>query len=321
MQTFDRFYFNMHPTRIRVHQKPDTYDFSAYTKKEYLENPELFYKKPEKMPELSIMKVCDNNGIVFFDIKFPSPVHTKHPENNIVYGYYFKASRRKKPISIILLHGWGRRDLRAERKYALKLAENGINCFLLKLPFHFERAPDGTWNGQYTLTGDIIRSIDGARQHVAEVRAVASWLRRQGEKVIMVGFSFGGMMAHLSMAVEVFEAGITILAGGNNVGIIWDGIAAKNLKEDIIQAGITREQIRDIFQVVNPTVMAKHNKTKKLLMINGLYDEIVPTRYTIELWEALGKPRIKWYPCAHISIAFFMRSVLRDTIQFIREIE
>ena len=29
-------------------------------------------------------------------------------------------------------------------------------------------------------------------------------------------------MAHLAMATEAFDAGITILAGGNNAGIIWE---------------------------------------------------------------------------------------------------
>ncbi|MBM2835811.1 MAG: hypothetical protein HW406_2972, partial [Candidatus Brocadiaceae bacterium] len=43
MQILDRLYFRVAPARIHVPQKPDSYDFSHLTKKEYLENPELFY--------------------------------------------------------------------------------------------------------------------------------------------------------------------------------------------------------------------------------------------------------------------------------------
>jgi hypothetical protein len=41
--------------------------------------------------------------------------------------------------------------------------------------------------------------------------------------------------------------------------------------------------------------------------------------FTVELWEALGRPKIKWYPCAHVNIVFIMKRVVSDMIQFIQE--
>jgi len=320
MQALDRLYFRVCPYRIREHQKPDTYDFSSLTRKEYLENPELFYTKPEGMPDFSITKVTEIHGVEVFDVCFPSPVQTKHAENNTVYGLYFKTAGKKDLMSVILLHGWGRRNLWPEKKFAMILAKQNIDCFILKHPFHFERAPKGTLSGEYVITGDISRTVEGTRQHVIEVRIISSWLRKQGEKVVILGMSLGGMMAHLAMAVEAFDAGITLLAGGDNAGIIWEGIATRSVRDDLIKAGISREQASQIYQIINPTIMAKHNKTKNLLMINGLSDEAVPVKYTVELWEALGRPRIKWYPCAHSSLIFFSKNVIKDIIQFIREI-
>jgi len=119
------------------------------------------------------------------------------------------------------------------------------------------------------------------------------------------------------MAAEPFDAGITILTGGNNAGIIWEGIATESVRDDIIKAGITREQASDLYRIINPSIMAKHNKTKNLLMINGLYDEIMPAKFTLELWEALGRPKIKWYPCAHVTSVLFIKSIARDMIRFI----
>lgn len=316
MQAIDRLYFCIFPFRIHVPQRSDTYDFSSLTRKEYLENPELFYK----IPEFSITKVADIHGVEIFDVSFPSPVQTKHRENNTAYGLYFMASEKKDFMSAILLHGWGRRSLWAEKKFAMVLARYHINSFILKLPYHFERAPKGTLSGEYAITGDIFMTVEGTRQHVIEVGVVSSWLRKQGGKVGIIGISLGGSMAHLAMAVEAFDAGITILAGGNNAGIIWEGIATGSVRNDLIKAGIGREQASYIYQVVNPAIMAKHNKTKHLLMINGLYDEAMPVKYTIELWEALGRPKIKWYPCAHVSMVFFVRRIMKDIIQFIHEI-
>jgi esterase/lipase len=133
--------------------------------------------------------------------------------------------------------------------------------------------PEGTWSGEYSITGDIHRTVEGTRQLVIEVRTVSSWLRKQVEKVVISGISLGGMMAHLAMAAEAFDAGITILA--------------------------------------------KHNKTRRLLMINGLYDEVMPGKFTMELWEALGRPKIKWYPCAHVTSILFVKNIAKDMVKFI----
>lgn len=320
MQTFDRLYFRIHAEKIEPHQEFDFSRFSSLVKQEYLENPELFYGKPDRMPDFSISKLAKVYDVEVFDIRFPSPIKTDYEQNNTAYGYYFKAARRRGSMAVILLHGWGRKSLQAEKRFAMRFAEEGIHCLILKLPFHFERAPKGAWSGEYILRGDVLKIIEATHQYVIEARVVSSWLRGQVEKVCIVGMSLGGMMAHTAMAVETFNAGVTILAGGNNAGIIWEGISTRAVKKGLIKAGITRELASYIFQVVNPTVTAKFNKTKNLFMINGLYDEVVPMECTVELWEALGRPRIKWYPFAHVSIVFFMRSVMNDVIGFLREV-
>jgi dienelactone hydrolase len=302
-----------------VPQKPDTYDFNHLTGRDLLENPELFYQKPEHIPCFTITRIAHTKEAEIMHVCFSSPVRTKFESNNTTYGLYYKTPEKRKPVTAILLHGWGRQNLWKEKKIATGLARHNINCFILKLPYHFERAPEGTCSGEYAITGDIIRTVEGTQQVVTEVRTITSWLKMQGEKVVLAGISLGGMMAHLAMAVETFDAGITILAGGNNAGIIWDGIATKNVKTDLLSAGFTREQTSRAYQIINPTTLAKHNKTKNLLMINGLYDEIIPAQYTRELWEALGRPKILWYPCAHVSILFFTKTLIKHLVQFIRE--
>ena len=319
VQAFDRTYFRLCPNRIRADHKPHTYDFSSLTREEYLEDPELFYKKPDEIPEFLLTKKSDVGNVEIFDVKFPSPVQTVHEENNVAYGYFYKNKTKKSTLSLIIIHGWRRSFLYSEKKIALRLAKINIDCFILKLPFHIERTPKGALSGEYALTGDVYRTVDSTRQLIIEVRTVKSWLQRETEKIAIMGISLGGMMAHLAMAVEEFDAGISIAGGGNNAGIIWEGIATQEVKENIIKADITREQVNHIFQMIDPSVLARHNKTKNTLMMNGIYDEVIPIKFTVELWEALGRPKIKWYPCAHVNIVFIMKRVVSDMIQFIRE--
>jgi hypothetical protein len=60
------------------------------------------------------------------------------------------------------------------------------------------------------------------------------------------------------------------------------------------------------------------------MMLNALWDEMIPRVATIDLWEAYGKPIIKWYPATHASIwlwyplmgpriAGFLKSVYQQT--------
>ncbi len=82
MQAFDRTYFRLCPNRIRAYHRPDNYDFSPLTREEYLENPELFYEKPDMIPEFSMTKKSKKGDVEVFDVKFQSPVQTEHTENN-----------------------------------------------------------------------------------------------------------------------------------------------------------------------------------------------------------------------------------------------
>lgn len=190
MQALDRLYCIFNNPKIRAPQKPDIADFSHLARKEYLENPELFYQIPDNLPDFSLSGVTTFDGIEVVDVRFPSPIQTKHKENNTAHGIFFKAHRAF--ASIILLHGWGRKNIWEEREIATTLAKNNINCFILKLPFHMERTPSGTWSGEYSITGDILRTVEGTRQLVIEVRMVASWLRKYAEKVVIRASAWAG---------------------------------------------------------------------------------------------------------------------------------
>ena len=91
------------------------------------------------------------------------------------------------------------------------------------------------------------------------------------------------------------------------------------VRRDIHAAGISLAQLDRLWTAASPTKFARHNKTRPLLMIVGKYDEIVPARYAPGLWDALGRPKIRWYPCAHYSAFFFLPWIVRDICEFVTE--
>lgn len=317
-QSLDRFYLWWTLEKSRVDHRPPSSDFNSFATEKYLDSPQLFYLKPRKVPDIRFMETNWISGIEVSRLTFPSPVHTRYRENNMVYGKLFRAIGNPPLSSMIVLHGWSRPVLKLEERLCIALAQRGIASLLITLPYHIQRAPEDSWSGEYALSGDVLRTIEGFHQAVLEVRAVIPFLKTYSEKIGLLGISLGGMIAHVVMDLEDLDFGITLLTGGNSAGIVWESIATRDVKKQIQGAGITREQLSQIWATIDPVRLARHNRVKRILMINGHYDQVIPPKFTLQLWQSLGRPPIHWYPCAHISFFLFLKGIVRDIIQFIQ---
>ncbi len=316
-QSLDRFYLWWTLQKSRVDHRPSSYDFGALVTGQYLDYPQLFYPKPGEIPDIRFVETNRTSEIEVSRVTFASPMETKYGQNNLVYGKLFSPSGATPLSAMVVLHGWSRPALTLEERLCLALGQRGIVSLLITLPYHVQRAPRGSWSGEYALSGDVLRTIEGFRQSVQEVRAVIPFLKRYSERVGVLGISLGGMIAHIVMDLENTDFGISLLAGGNNAGIVWEGIATRDVRKQIQNAGITRKQLSQIWAIIDPARLARHNRVKKILMINGLYDQVVPPKFTLELWESLGRPPIRWYPCAHISFFLFLKRIINDVMHFI----
>ena len=74
-------------------------------------------------------------------VRFPSPITTPDPENNVVHAEYFAPSvgGPKRP-AVIVLHILGA-DFPLSRYMAARLADRGVAALFLKLPYYGERRP------------------------------------------------------------------------------------------------------------------------------------------------------------------------------------
>ena len=66
----------------------------------------------------------------------------------------------------------------------------------------------------------------------------------------------------------------------------------------------------------DPLTYANRLAGKRLLMIAGKVDEVVPPASTLLLWEAAGRPTIRWYDCGHYSAVGFLLPGIRQTVDF-----
>lgn len=317
MQFVDRLKIILSSKKPTVRHAPYTREMGHIMDPAFFQDPERFYFCPPRA-EVRVLRESRLRGCRLQEIAFRSPVETRWAENNTAYGYHLRPETSRRLPAFLILHGWGRKSLWIElRRVGLRLARHGIESLFLVMPFHLRRAPAGSWSGEYMISGDVVRTAECFQQTVAEVRAILPWLRQSCPAVGFLGMSLGGIIGHLAMTVEPFAAGVTMLASGNSAGVTWEGRMTRHVKADIERAGIGRAELEKIWAVTNPTLLARHNKVKNLLMMGGKFDEIVPPKFTLELWEALGRPSLRWYPCAHYSSFFFLGPIVDQAARFL----
>jgi len=299
-----------------IRHAPPIMDFGALTDPELLRNPSIHHLQPEPTRKVDPLWAFEKKGCRHIKVGFKSPLTTGCDVNNTAYGILTEKLDKRNHSAFIILHGWGRKSFGFEKWFCRTLALRGFDSLLLTLPYHQERAPEPSWSGEYMISGDVLRTEESFRQVVAEVRSMIPWMENRYYKTGMLGISLGGVLAHLCMEFHPFHCGLTILGSGSNAGIVWESIMTRYVKRDIIRAGISFEELDAVWSPSDPLRLASFNQTDNIFMINGKYDEIVPPHLTTRLWEALYRPPIKWYPCAHYSSLFFIRRIMDDVVDF-----
>jgi dienelactone hydrolase len=256
-------------------------------------------------------------------LRFPSPVVSPEPVNNTVHAEYFRPSNalggdpRRRP-AVIVLHILGA-DFALSRYLAARLAERGVAALFVKLPYYGERRPPG--DGKRFLSADIDRSIGAMRQGICDVRRAAAWLASRPEidpdRLGITGISLGGIVAAVAAAVDpTLDRVALLLAGGDLARILWEMPEAARYRALWIESGRTLADLRALTDPYDPLTHAHRLAGKRVLMIAGNSDDVVPPSCTRALWIAAGRPPIIWYDCGHYSALAYLLPAVRKTVEF-----
>jgi dienelactone hydrolase len=255
-------------------------------------------------------------------LRFPSPIETPDPANNVVHAEYFApvGFGPNRP-AVIVLHILGA-DFPLSRYMSARLADRGVAALFVKLPYYGERRPAGPeGSSKKFLSTDIERSITSMRQAVLDVRRAACWLASRPEvdrrRLGVAGISLGGIVSALVAAIDpAIGQGAFLLAGGDLSSILWQMPEAAPYRARWIASGRTRADLKALTDPYDPLTYASRLRGKKLLLIAGNVDEVVPPTSTLQLWEAAGRPPIRWYDCGHYSAVGYLLPGIRQTVDF-----
>ncbi len=258
-------------------------------------------------------------------LRFPSPVVTADPENNTVHAEYFRpvGVREKRP-GVVVLHILGA-DFPLSRYMAARLADRGVAALFVKLPYYGERRPaSGGLDARRFLSSDIERTVTAMRQGICDVRRASAWLATRAEidpqRLGVTGISLGGIVSSIVAAVDPsIQDSAFLLAGGDLSRILWEMPEGRTFRARWMKSGRTRADLKKLTDPFDPLLYASRLKGKRVFMMAGKVDEVIPPDSARALWLAAGRPEILWYDCGHYSAVGFLLPGIRRTVDFFAE--
>ena len=204
-----------------------------------------------------------------------APVASPYPENERCRALLFPCAAGWKAPTVIMLHALMSASDRGYREWARKFNRRGWNAVFMHLPYHYSRTPRRHMNGELAITADIIRTAEGLRSGVIEVRQIMAWLRAEGSRKFgLWACSYGGWIGALLAAVEQDFRWMALLEPITDLSdALWRSGAGAALRYHLRMGGISPELVTR-FQ---PLICPSHTEPagcENVLLAGGLYDRI-----------------------------------------------
>jgi pimeloyl-ACP methyl ester carboxylesterase len=248
-------------------------------------------------------------------IRFESPAQPIFPldfgvaarddagSNRYARAYHWRAPKSGRP-AVICIHGYrGGFPTFDGRAFGVPYLFEalGLDVALATLPFHGERTPRGFGSGQLFLN-DALRTIEAVVQAIADLRALAAWLRAEGARSVGVcGMSLGGYVTALFASLEPdLDFAIPIIPAASFADIVWHRAGRRGEHDDARDAGIDLPLLRRLFSPHCPLHHRPLPAPERRVVIAAKADRIVPPEHA-EALAAHWQTRIEWFAGGHLT--------------------
>jgi len=264
----------------------------------------------------------EDTGIEVYRLVYPSPIKSPFPVNDTVPAEYYlpKDRRDKLRAAIVLDIMYG--NAVVARGLSRALAANGVAALYVPMAYYNARRPNGRIHERF-IEAEVTRILDPPRQTVADIRRAKAILAQRPEidadHIGITGVSLGGIVASLAAGVDgSFDRVVPILAGGDLAAITFHARETSVVKGKLLAKGYDLPKLRALLAPIDPNAFASRLDPRRCLMINAKQDEVIPRPCTEALWQAAGQPTILWVPSGHYSAAWFLPTIRRTAVDFLK---
>jgi dienelactone hydrolase len=244
--------------------------------------------------------------------RFPSAIQTESRNNSIVRGHFESAAKHwpERP-SVILLHGWN-----SELQYQWQLpfwsqllARAGVNAFRFELPYHGSRRPSEPGAIRNFLSGNLLHVARATHQALADVRALALWLRAQGSPAVgLWGVSLGAWLAGLAVANQ----------SEFDFAALLTPVVRLDRALELAFCDPIRDELGELDQSFHSLNLIAHRPRvagERLVFVVSDLDLFAPLE-TVDELSAVWQPELWRYTHGHISI-LLANGVMRRTAKWL----
>jgi pimeloyl-ACP methyl ester carboxylesterase len=224
--------------------------------------------------------------------------------------------------TVLALHGFsmGYPRIDAVALFAAQCFRAGLDVALLTLPFHGRRTPaDARFSGERFAVPHVARLNEAVRQAIYEIHVVSGWLRRQtGAPVGLLGLSLGGYLASLMAGLTSdLDFVIPMVPPACMGDLAWRFFSRSRHYRSDASPAFSREELRAAYRIHSPLSYPRRVDKRRILILAGRGDLIVPPEHPHALWQHWDEPEICWFSGSHL--APFRRGRLARTV--LRHIE
>lgn len=275
-----------------------------YLEDRALDDPCAFFRNPGTVPEIAMLDAVRRGTYDIHKLRFQSFIESPHQFNDRVHFRFYERHGEPDAPAVIVLHGYRMENYMVFDRYCRLMVRRGYNAALVDLPYHMSRRPPGTYHGEFTFSDDGVLTLRVMQQSVLDIMAVINWLKQRGAPQIgMFGVSYGGMLSGLMACVEPQVDFTIMVAPPADMGeVFFESRLGRQFEAENPRAREVLTKYRgvlDRFALVNLKPLVA---TENILLIEGIYDGMVPVPLIEKLWRAWGEPEIRRYPQGHLSV-------------------
>lgn len=303
---------------------------AMYRDRGWLEKPMSYHETPPPLDRVET-KSARVRGLAYERVSFESGYepHDGEPGRDRYVSYapprtahaWMMRHREERPW-LVCIHGYQMGmplvDFGAFRPEWLH-RRLGLNLLLPVLPLHGPRKIRRV-SGDGMLAGDLLDTVHALAQTAWDLRRMMSWLRSQGATQIGVfGLSLGGYSTALLSAFDAdLACAIPGIPATDFARLSWRHGPPDSLRA-AEELGVGLNETIDLKKVISPLVLEPRVAFERRYIFGGSSDQLVPPDQVRDLWLHWGKPKIQWYPGAHVTfgahppVRQFIESALRES--------
>lgn len=267
--------------------------------------------QPSLLSELSapfaaqVQEIRREPGFIEYEVRFPSPLKSRFAANDTVWAHFSVPTGAKGPVPcVVVLPVMAAPNIWIEQRFINRFRKDGFAVLWLEMPYQFHRRPHPSMpSGQVFLARTAPGLAANFRQSVLDARRALTWLSKHPavdpERIGLFGISLGGMVGSAVYSVDPRPRYAIFLLAGADFPSLAQGSAMT--RPFMRRSGIDGESLRRAWKGIDPLDHVAANQGKKALLINCLWDQVIPKANALKLFEAFPSARQVWLPLGHYS--------------------